>query len=701
MLNDLLTVADALTAHGIGFTPRHPGIKDMNKEGALGVLLGPDGEIADLLPLSGGRGELWTLRDGQQNGFPGLQTDGPLLAIPAEEVKAHKERWKAAKNDTAAKRKELDHLIAAFPFAPAPDWPRAGHRARIAERLKLLRVLADDSHTAALPAVHERFLLALERESALLEGLYSFLKDPGLSEDLHEWAAKALTEKVSLLIDVTAKEGLRPVRDARQIAPLSQALAAAAIADEEAETGTSGVCALTGVTANLHRGNFPQPNLPGLGQTYLFARNKDIPAMARYGRLAAGSFPLAAGVPERLAGALGSLTAPSAEGKTWLLIPAESGKTPDLLLAVLPAAPDAGLAGALGGDEDALAAAHFEQMTGTVLKHATGRSNEEFPAEQVTLLALRQLDPANRKTIYHRQLSASAFHEAATNWQDAIANLPNGITLPVPDGKQLKDAKPPFLPPLSLTSVSRRSYTRGKPAGADVVGVPLTTAYQVFLREGGYQTSARRALQALLARYTPLLIGVTDARARGALRDIDRTGVLRKDALKAVTWFGVLLWMVERKKEDYVRESAFLLGQLLAAVDDVHIGYCIDVREGAIPPTLLGNSLLTTAAADHKKALAMLLKRWPPYAAWAKHEGSIFQKAGNLRPNDAYALKRAVYRSRDLKETALALREQLEKYPGTKEDFHAELLLGYMAGIPRQPKGGNDAASTVEEEEEA
>jgi hypothetical protein len=63
---------------------------------------------------------------------------------------------------------------------------------------------------------------------------------------------------------------------------------------------------------------------------------------------------------------------------------------------------------------------------------------------------------------------------------------------------------------------------------------------------------------------------------------------------------------------------AFKLGQLLAVADAVYVGYCTDMRGGNVPPMLLGNAVLATAQSDPTKALAVLSRRWKPYAAWAK-----------------------------------------------------------------------------------
>ena len=78
-----------------------------------------------------------------------------------------------------------------------------------------------------------------------------------------------------------------------------------------------GQCALTGKLAKLHSGNFPQPNLPGLGQTYVFSRNKDIPSLTRYGANGRRLISDRVDLVRRLAGAVKRLTNKDAEGRTW------------------------------------------------------------------------------------------------------------------------------------------------------------------------------------------------------------------------------------------------------------------------------------------------------------------------------------------------------------------------------------------------
>src|SRR5262249_24649876 len=157
------------------------------------------------------------------------------------------------------------------------NWPNPGHRRRIAERLEALRELERDPLTASVPASFERFLRAIEGTPSFLENLAAKLAvRAGNGDDKWlELVPDALIGLIALLIDVDDDDFRIDACDPRQVGPVSEALSHSTSRSNTAE----GVCALTGKTGELHAGNFPQPNLPGLGQTYLFSRNKDIPSL--------------------------------------------------------------------------------------------------------------------------------------------------------------------------------------------------------------------------------------------------------------------------------------------------------------------------------------------------------------------------------------------------------------------------------------
>ena len=128
-----------------------------------------------------------------------------------------------------------------------------------------------------------------------------------------------------------------------------------------------------------------------------------------------------------------------------------------------------------------------------------------------------------------------------------------------------------------------------------------------------------------------------------------------------------------------MEDAGFRLGQLLAAVDAVHIGYCADVRGNQVPPTLVGNSVFAAAGRDPNRALSVLQTRWKPYHAWAKRHA---ERGGSKPPSQDDARGWAVWQftlaSRLCDELAPVLRARTER---ADDAFRAELLLGYVAGI--------------------
>jgi hypothetical protein len=142
----------------------------------------------------------------------------------------------------------------------------------------------------------------------------------------------------------------------------------------------------------------------------------------------------------------------------------------------------------------------------------------------------------------------------------------------------------------------------------------------------------------------------------------------------------------------YMNETAFKLGQLLAAADVVHAGYCADVRGGAVPPSLLGNQIFAMAQTAPTKALAMFCRRWKPYGGWAKKAAREPNRAETLIESKqkgdqqrGWDIKKALRHAREMEPLAAELAPALE---GCRVDdtFLAELLLGYIAGLPKTQK---------------
>jgi hypothetical protein len=507
---------------------------------------------------------------------------------------------------------------------------------------------------------------------------------------------------------------------------VSEALCAHDRDDSGASRSRVGICALTGQPARLVVSKFPQPNLPQLGQTYLFARNKDIEASHRYGRYSAAAMPVAQTTVIQLAAALDALTAEERRGITWRPIPGEAPKQMDLLLAFVGEAPEAPVAGALGDDDaeedfsaevastsiagtaDSIANAHsvaaFEKRAQRVVDAVQAMARADFRKTPVELAVFRKVDPANRKIVFAGAPTVGELYDAATAWAAGERNVPPWVTLPVlhTGERRPRAMAPPHVAPLGVIAFSKKIFMRDRIEEA--VGLTAAEALALFIDSprGSATPGQRRIwrlLRLVLARRGSLLSGTAHAIRRGfdVVKRFDR-----REALRTITMLGVLLHKLAQSKEDYMTDAAFQLGQLLAAADMVHAGYCADVRGGAFPPSLLGNQVFAMAQTAPGKALAVLCRRWKPYDGWVNKTTRDWQRMDNLVASGnekdrrrGWDMKKAVRHAREMKPLADALAKTL---PGCSVDdaFRAKLLLGYIAGLP--PAQQSDSRSTNNEE---
>jgi hypothetical protein len=690
MLNELFALERGLAAAGATVQQRHPDIKDLAKGSVIRVRLAKDGQVAgiELVP-DGGRGALWTLRDGQHNGFPGLKLPAPEREILDE----HDTIWSQA-TSVDEKRAELIRIASELRRSGALlSWPKQAFRNRIQQRFEQLLSLRESSITAVVPAVFERFLMAINAPipftTTLIDQLMIQLQDSIWIDPIRA----ALSGTGALAIDAALGDFSRDAGDPRQVEAISMALQASHSA-ALSPAGEQARCALSGSTKGLLDGNFPQPNLPGLGQTYLFSRNKDIPALDRYGRMGPGSVAIAADVAGRLSGALLALTDSARRGKTWNLIPAETGDKPDLLIVSLSSNISYELADAFSTEDDVPGWPTVEQAAESVVTHFDGLAASALPQDEVRLLILRTIDPANRKAVYDRHTNVQHLHEAAGRWKAAMHNTPSGISFLVASKKVVAVRRPPMLPPISLVALSRMLFASSGRRRVQVSGLPASEALGIFLNDSAAMPRALRVLHLLLKRHEPLLAGLTHASVRGSdsLKSFDKTMDLRRDALRSAAWIGALLFILGRPKEDYMRETAYKLGQLLAAADAVHIGYCAQMRGGDVPPTLLGNAVFSIAGRDPVRALDILQGRWKPYGAWARRTNAL--KASAAKDEQlVWQIRRGISQARLAGPLCSEIKGELL---GVRVDqiFRAELLLGYVAGLERDE---NSAAANKAE----
>ena len=148
-------------------------------------------------------------------------------------------------------------------------------------------------------------------------------------------------------------------------------------------------------------------------------------------------------------------------------------------------------------------------------------------------------------------------------------------------------------------------------------------------------------------------------------------------------------------------DVAFRLGQLLAVADLVHRGFCMDERNGQVPPTLLGNSVYAIAQADPARALAVLSRRWKVYGGWQhradREAAEALTKKENPKPGErerGWAIWKGLSQARRFQPLAQELAGGLPDRTAVDDRFRAELLLGYVAGMPKAEKRPQEGEET-------
>lgn len=742
MLNELLAVERGAVQAGITIATRDPGVKDVGRKPTLRVRLDLNGRVADVDPVPGSL-SLWTFGKGNKQRFPFLQPNMPLMYVQSEEIKTQLVGLRVLR---AEKRRNGFIEIcrnAVINDANLADWPgirdKNGNWSQDPrDYLNGLRKKRDQmiglrgTDGESVLATIERFLMACNKKRGGLDLLEQIVRK--FIENLQFTAGDdwlRVGEPLlffgggALFFDIPSHEFSRLASDPRQVAAISHVLQTADKVDS-----LKGKCALSGENdVLLVKDTFPEVVIPVIGKTILFSRFNAIPSNARYGLFGAKSFSAGETILDTLGGVLRYLTSPEREGLTWKPIPSETPKQSDLLLAFVHEVIDAPTAALFMEKEEdlseeegdtvskqAASVAAFEERAKRLIEAVKANVTADWRNTPVSLAIFRKVDPANRKVIYASTPTVSDLYGAAVMWIAGERNIPHWLQLPVfIKGKGFPIMTTPrHVAPLEVTALLKRVYIRGGIDSQEITGLPASETLMLFLDPScdGHRpakTRARRVLRLILKRRAVLLAGVgqvlhTPESWQGQKKAVRAFN--GSEGLRTTTLMGVLLHKLNRTKEVYMNETAFKLGQLLAAADVVHAGYCADVRGGDVPPSLLGNQVFAMAQSDPNKALATLCRRWKPYDGWAKKASRNTNRVSTLIASSSkddqsrgWDIRKALRYAREMAPLAAELAPVLETCR-VNDIFLAELLLGYMAGFPKTQRDDGDVADVVQDDKE-
>ncbi|MFU8858446.1 MAG: hypothetical protein ACNA8S_15755 [Deferrisomatales bacterium] len=484
------------------------------------------------------------------------------------------------------------------------------------------------------------------------------------------------------------------------------------------DKAVSGIDAFTGEEAELEDKTFPKAELPapssrttegpvGRKSFPLASMFSEARCNERYGMTDASVFPVARSRGTRIKEAIEFITADERRERTWQHVASGRFETRngrkvsklDLLVVYAEDKPhlDAKTA-AYFGQGPAETAAKFEVDAQSVCQALRGVARTR-PRSRLNLFLIREASKGQAQVVLSESPTVEEVLESAERWsRGATANVP-AIVLSLPPqekGQPVVEARPAVPYPDQVVRLLSYQWVRegaspkgkgGKPQQPNqaVVGPGLSDVLALMLRtQGKWEAAGTQLLSLLLQRLTPLLVGAFGAAhayaARGdkePLFDYPRDS--RLVALRAVSVLGILLDAFDCRKETYMENAPYLVGQVLALADTIHKDYCMAVRKGRLPNSLIGTSLMRRALDSPAGAVADLAERMLEYLRWAK----TAEVPKDASENDSRKI--AVFEARKKLRQYQPLAAKLGNgvLPSECTDvMKAQLLLGFLATPP-------------------
>lgn len=476
--------------------------------------------------------------------------------------------------------------------------------------------------------------------------------------------------KFSVFLDVEAYTDY-PVAHKKTIARLNTLLMNN---NEYADTSESnaGERDVYGLDAQKTGEKFPGVTLPVLGGVILRSQVATVRAQWRYHHCESDTFSVGSATRKRVKAALEWISDREHDGETYGV-----AGDKELLFAypqVLP--PDKiPLAKLFGAQPDEnLKTDQFERLAESVLVQLKGLGSSASDAE-LEIFSLRKMDKARTKVVYYRNTTVASLETASKAWNEGCRNIP---PLDVRDWSE-KNEKTGKSHPVAIecetvfpVKLHRYLNTVWKRDGEQAGKV------KIFEPADGLRLLLEESCGALASHMVERFIQHSQGYFLSLCRSTGRREIAKlPDKIYCPGILGLLLFKLKRRKEEYMKESAFLLGRCLRVADEIHRLYCEVVRKKELPSELCGSSLLVSMMESPAMTLSQLAMRSAPYVKWACtcHDA---EKGGLVH-----------YWMRQWAEIAdPLLKEGWPKRLGPEE--RAQVFLGYLSSFPKSEKFNTD-----------
>jgi hypothetical protein len=737
VLAELLQAARNLSAQNIDIPLTH---EDFGKPGLSGhttfkVVLDTNGKIVKLETLlEQEEAGLWTLKKGKKKFFPCIRISEPLIKLEINDS-----RWSIVNAGSLSDVRgflgcihDMVHPVDVSSLCDEyveriSQWQLPNSAAlidRIHDFSEAFRHFATTPKGVAqtvVDAVEIRLRQAIPEQEmrellALLVGVRKVSKKKGAS----------IEYKAQLCLDFAPKDDptftLYQPKVSRSVL---QCLSSEAMQN-------IGICALGSGNGPLLPGSFPEWNVPPVISMPLspFSKFSEAACNHRYGRADQDAFPVSANTARSLVGALRQLTSDQLKGRTWC--PLRSGKIEkkndrvvegkDILIAYPSfSASELSVVSLVSSqryeddDDSDSAQKRFADTAEPVIRAIESKIAKSDIVDYLTLLLIRQISPGQIQLAYSAMPTIRELGSAIRAWEMSGNNLPTNLRVPLPSKMSISGFRwlsPSLLFPEEVSRALSHQWVRDGIESLRLEGPPVGIVLDLFLRQPGrWQESAERLLELTLVRTEALLIGAGHILHRDDLSSFElwKKFIATAQSVKqrrrpdyslaqTISLIGSLLYAMNSTVQDYMNESAYLVGKLLAMMDELHKCYCVAVRDGDIPNALIGNGLLGRAADSPALALDDLRDRSRIYIGWAKTAGVTEKMVAASKSDEKVKQKIvAVHSARKVLRLAQPLVEKLHVDPLLEKELSAiskaHLFLGYLSPVLGKDEGGATVAN--------
>lgn len=218
-------------------------------------------------------------------------------------------------------------------------------------------------------------------------------------------------------------------------------------------------------------------------------------------------------------------------------------------------------------------------------------------ADRIQLFILKKIDKARTKVVYTRQTDAYELEKCSEAWKLGCSNLPVFAF-----GKM----KAPF--PLDVANVLNCFWKQNGERSTDQYR-PISQYHGLeLLMDPDFPVTADLHILSEKSRTIGVFLG-------GLLAKNDLHHPIWERITEMLALIGLMLYRDGIRKENYMEAFPYQYGQLLKVSDELHAMYCRVVRNGDLPPQLVGSSLFQAAAETPLRTMSVLAQRMNPYIA--------------------------------------------------------------------------------------